>query len=451
MLNSIKKYIQRNRLLSKEHQHLVALSGGADSVCLLLVMKELGYDVQAVHCNFNLRGEESNRDEQFCKELCENIGIKLYLTHFDTKSYASLHKISIEMAARDLRYNYFEQLRIAINAEDILVAHHRDDNIETFLLNILRGTGVNGLCGMKPRNGHIVRPLLSVSRQQIEDYLTLRHQSYVTDSSNLVDDVVRNKIRLNLLPLMETINPSVRKSIANTIRHVSEAIGQEKRNDIDKHETGGEQELFNQLFPLGFSPAQIEQIYGHLHVLSDNSNTASDQTLSGKVWFSATHAATIDRGRLIVEEKGDSYINEENKPLVINASPLMDVPDTPLTYIYNERAKVGVSFAYREDSFAPSRDANIATLDADKIKFPLKIRRVEAGDRFRPYGMRGSKLVSDYLTDRKRNIFQKRQQLVLTDASGSILWLLGERVSQDAAITEKTINIITMRYITDEE
>ena len=164
---------------------LVALSGGADSVCLLLAMKRLGYRVEAIHCNFHLRGAESDRDEEFCKRLCEREQIPFHTVHFDTKTYAEVHKVSIEMAARELRYNYFEQLRKAIDAEAILVAHHKNDAVETLLMNLLRGTGIHGLQGIKPRNGRIIRPLLCVSRQEIVEWLNMIGQDYVTDSTNL--------------------------------------------------------------------------------------------------------------------------------------------------------------------------------------------------------------------------------------------------------------------------
>ena len=164
---TVRQYIAKEQLLSADALHLVALSGGADSVALLLILKRLGYTVEAVHCNFHLRGEESNRDEIFVRELCEKVEVKLHLIHFDTVAYAELHQVSIEMAARQLRYRYFEQLRQDIGAEEVCVAHHRDDAVETLLMNLVRGTGIHGLTGIRPRNGHVVRPLLCLSREQI--------------------------------------------------------------------------------------------------------------------------------------------------------------------------------------------------------------------------------------------------------------------------------------------
>ena len=185
VINKVSGFIGKHQLLSRDGLHLVALSGGADSVALLLILLRLGYRVEAVHCNFRLRGSESDRDEQFVKDLCEKNGVALHLIHFDTTEYASLHQVSIEMAARELRYGYFRQLCQDIGAETVCVAHHRDDTVETLLMNMLRGSGIHGLTGIRPRNGQIVRPLLCVNRQDIELFLHSIGQSHVTDSTNL--------------------------------------------------------------------------------------------------------------------------------------------------------------------------------------------------------------------------------------------------------------------------
>lgn len=448
MIQRVSRYIAKHSLLDRTKKHLVALSGGADSVCLLLMLKDMGYDIDAVHCNFHLRGEESDRDEDFCKQLCKDNGIELHLTHFDTKAYASLHKVSIEMAARELRYGYFERLRVAMDAESIVVAHHRDDNVETFLMNIIRGTGIHGLSAIKPRNGRIIRPLLCLSRQEIEDFLTLRGQDYVTDSTNLVDDVTRNKIRLNILPMLESINPAARENINRTIEHVAQATclidntvtetiplvlrmeGDAVHINREKllHQPSPEYILHEILSQYGFSPSQTEQIFGNI--------TAQ----SGRVWTSSTHVLATDRDDLVIESVDEC--EKEGKQLVI--------PETGI-YIYNERAKIGVKSESRTEEFMPSKEKNIVTLDADKVSFPLTLRKTRQGDRFHPFGMKGSKLVSDYLTDRKRNHFDRQRQLVVCDANGTIVWLVGERSSQKASCTAETIKILTLRYIINEE
>lgn len=214
--HEIDKYIEEKQLFTLRDRVLVALSGGADSVALLRVLLALGYRCEAAHCNFHLRGEESNRDEQFVRELCRGLGVALHVTHFDTTAYAARHHVSIEMAAREMRYRWFEQLRQEREMSVIAVAHHRDDSVETFLLNLVRGAGINGLKGISPKNGAIVRPLLEVNRQDILDYLQHLQQPYVTDSTNLQDEYMRNKIRLNILPMLRELNPSVSESIAET-------------------------------------------------------------------------------------------------------------------------------------------------------------------------------------------------------------------------------------------
>ena len=216
------RYIEEQQMFTRQSRIIVALSGGADSVALLCILLRLGYSCEAAHCNFHLRGEESIRDQSFVEELTRKLGVPLHLVHFDTKAYAFQKGISIEMAARELRYDWFEKLRKQRKADVIAVAHHRDDSVETFLLNLIRGTGINGLRGIQPVNGVIVRPLLNISRYEILDYLSAINQPYVTDSTNLTDDYTRNKIRLNIIPLLEEINPSVSTAIADTAGRLGE-------------------------------------------------------------------------------------------------------------------------------------------------------------------------------------------------------------------------------------
>ena len=301
MKKKVADFIGKHGLLSREGLHLVALSGGADSVALLLILKDLGYRLEAAHCNFHLRGEESNRDEAFVKKLCQEQGVPLHLIHFDTMEYANLHQVSVEMSARDLRYGYFRQLRQDIGAEKVCVAHHRDDAVETLLMNLMRGSGVHGLTGIRACNGEIVRPLLEVSRQEIEAYLHSIGQDYVMDSTNLVDDVVRNKIRLNVLPLLEQINPNVEENIGKTARFMQEservitaAVDEQKRVliacdkntetesvSIQKLQQLPSPELFlhEWLSKKGFNTTQVEQLAEHLEGVSGRAFETQDYTL----------------------------------------------------------------------------------------------------------------------------------------------------------------------------
>lgn len=420
-------------MLKADGKYLVALSGGADSVSLLLTLKDLKYNVEAVHCNFHLRGEESDRDETFCKSLCETHGVDFHVVHFDTLAYAQLHKVSIEMAARELRYHYFEQLRHDIDADGICVAHHRDDSVETVLINLIRGTGVHGLCGISPRNGYIIRPLLCVSRSDILDYLSSLQQDYVIDSTNLIDDVMRNKIRLDIIPMLEQINPSVSANIAKTAARVNDAVKifnkalddtsckvvEKKDNNcaisipLLKEQVSPEYTLFYILKDYGFTPAQIEQIANNL------------DAESGREWYSNTNVALIDRDNLLIE------------PIETSTDKQMQIPECG-TYVYSEDAKFRFSTVQIGDDFKISKDNDCVSLDADAITFPLVIRHCKTGDRFIPFGMKGSKLVSDYLTDRKMSLFDKRRQLIVTDTDNHILWLVGMRTDNRYRITSSS-------------
>ena len=218
----VERYIETEKLFSLKDRILVALSGGADSVALLRILLSLGYTCEAAHCNFHLRGKESDRDEKFVRQLCCELKITLHTVDFDTEKYAEEHKISIEMAARELRYEWFSDIKEKCKASVVAIAHHQDDSVETMILNLIRGTGINGLLGIKPKNKDIVRPLLCVTCQELTDYLNHIKQDYVTDSTNLQDEYTRNKIRLTLISLMQEINPSVKDSLTNTANHLAE-------------------------------------------------------------------------------------------------------------------------------------------------------------------------------------------------------------------------------------
>ena len=439
-LDTIAHFIERHKLISHDELNLVALSGGADSVCLLLCLKELGYRIEAVHCNFHLRGEESDRDEQFVIDLCRNNEVAIHLTHFDTKTYASLHQVSIEMAARQLRYHYFEQLRCDIGAQNICVAHHQDDSVETLLLNLLRGTGIEGLTGIKWRNGHIVRPLLCVRRHDIEQWLHERGQDYVTDSTNLVADVQRNLLRLDIIPRLEKMNPGAIGNIIRTAGWMTEAnsvyqdaIRQTLANvvkddtiDVDElfRQPSAECVLFEWLTPFGFTPATIATIYEKLSKKGGNLE-------SGLQWLTPTHQVVTHNRQLIVAPR-------------TKERPTLLLPE-PGNYHYDALSSFSVKMF---NDIVISRDADVATLDADKVIFPITIRPMQQGDRFHPFGMKGSKLVSDYLTDIKLSPIEKQQQLVLTDAQANIIWLVGRRTDNRFRITTDTQHTL---FITHQE
>ena len=444
-LNKIETFISNEKLMDKKKIYLSALSGGADSVALLLSLKRLGFHVEAVHCNFRLRGEESDRDEQFCVRLCDKNGIKLHIVHFDTLEYAKLHKVSIEMAARNLRYNYFEQLRRDIEADGICVGHHREDSVETLLLNLIRGTGINGLTGIAPKNGYVLRPMLSVSRNEIETFLGMQKQDFVTDSTNLIDDATRNKIRLNLMPIIRSINPSADKNIAATVSRIreaekvfNEAMELSKKEIVTKHSENTtilskqklqdtispEYTLFYILKDYHFTPSTIEEIYSRLELAQ-----------CGKIYCSKSHRLLIDRDFIVIEPKADHPEGKRGFKL----------PETGIYKLGNKKV-VRLEIKEYNDKNDISMLPNIATLNADKVVLPLTLRTPMQGDWFTPFGMKGKKRVSDFLTDNKLTLFEKERQPILEDANGNILWIVGLRTDNRYRIKDDTKKILLVSY-----
>ena len=433
MIHKVAKYIQQKELMSEGAKVLVAISGGADSVALLIVLKRLGYDCEALHCNFHLRGEESLRDEMFVRDLCKREGVKLTVVHFDTATYAAEKGISIEMAAREQRYEAFENHRKECGATAIAVAHHRNDSAETMLLNLVRGTGLKGLHGIQPKNGYVVRPLLCVERNEIVEYLKWRGAGYVTDSTNLESEFTRNRIRLQIIPLLQEINPSIIESLAATAERLGEAekvyakgieegIARVKNGNIIElaaleREPSPQALLHEILRPIGFNGSQVNDILQSM-------DGESGRTFTGKHW-----QVVKDRTALIITPNEDCCINAE---LPCNGTV--------------ETAHGRLLCTTAEFCGTIERKKEIATIDCDKVQMPLTLRNREEGDRFTPFGMRGSKLVSDYLTDRKKSLIDKQRQLVVTDATGKIVWLVGERLAACGAVDGSTKSVMRIEW-----
>ena len=385
MEKEVAHYIQQKSLLSQQAKVLVALSGGADSVALLRVLLALGYRCEAAHCNFLLRGEESDRDEAFVRDLCDELHVPLHVVRFDTFKEAQRKHISIEMAAREL--------------------------------NLLRGTGIAGLQGIRAKNGYVVRPLLCVDRQEIEEYLKCIGQDYVTDSTNLEDEYLRNKIRLNLLPMMQGIVPNAKESVLKTAGHLSKAydvychaMGEAVRRicrdgrtisiPLLLKEPSPKAVLFEILHPLGFNAAQVGDIYRSL------------DGQPGKFFLASGWRVIKDRESLLLE-----HVTE-------GLPPSLDMEEREYT-----------------PDFVIPRTSDIACLDADRLSLPLALRRWEHGDVFVPFGMTGKKKVSDYLTDRKFSLSQKERLWVLCSGN-DIVWLVGERLDNRFRITSSTRRIL---------
>ena len=437
MWSKVAQYVEKYKLLNPNELYLVALSGGADSVALLLLLKDAGFNVHAAHCNFHLRGTESDRDEEFCVKLCKRLGVELHRAHFDTREYAELHKVSIEMAARELRYKWFEQLRQDIGAAGICVAHHSDDSVETVLLNLVRGTGLRGLTGIQPRNGYILRPLLCVSRVEIEAFLKEKGQKYVTDSTNLEADVQRNIVRLEVLPLLRKLNPAVAENIQRTAENLVEAqqvlnvaiakIDDSNILNLSDIEIYGSSEYltFEWLKKYGFNGNQVRQIL---------------EAETGKIISSMTGYDVLkDRGRLIVEPALEPF-----KPMRIpeEGTYVMGGSDAEFVGKNTENKTLRV----RKMPVYVSKDPHIATLDATKVSFPLTVRRVEEGDWMQPYGMKGRKLLSDLMTDLKMTVFEKRRQLVVVDSQGVIVWAIGLRIADFVAVSDATTTVVEVAF-----
>lgn len=419
MLYNVERYIYEKELFGRQDRLIVALSGGADSVALLKVLSSLGYSCVAAHCNFHLRAEESNRDEAFVRRLCADMSVPLEVVHFQTEQYARENNLSIEMAARELRYAWFEDIRVKHNASVIAVAHHKDDSVETFLLNLSRGTGINGLKGIMPKNGNIVRPFLEVGRDDILEYLKSIGQDYVTDSTNLVDIYTRNKIRLDIIPLFKEINPSFCDSVSETASRladvaaiyrqaVSSSLERVKTDQysvsIEKllDEVSPQAILFEWLSPLGFNSSQIKDIM------------KSFKTFSGKMFYSKNWILLRDRNLLILKHKDEDISNN-----YVLKSEILSV----------------------EPGFQVPKRKDVAYLDADKLAGELELRKWKSGDKFVPFGMKGFKKVRDYLRDRKLSLFEKENMMVVT-SGGEIIWVVNERTDNRFRVDNKTKRVL---------
>ncbi len=442
MLQKVQSFIIKHELLNYNKPVLVGVSGGADSVALWHILKTLGYKCIIAHCNFHLRHEESDRDEVFVKTLAESYNTTFYKIDFDTYNYASEHGISLEMAARELRYNWFYKLLKEHDAQAIAIAHHADDNIETMLLNLIRGTGLRGLTGMPIRNKNVVRPLLCCSRQEIEQYLSDNQLSHVEDSTNRETDCKRNIIRNKVLPLLEELNPSVRQTLyksserfKETYHIYSDAI-QSVTQDIITPDTEilkidikklksypyYPSILYELISPYGFNSMIVEQI-------SDSLNKDS-----GKQFFSETHGLLKDRETLILYKK--HYHNNEKIYLIHEHTSYPDYP-----------VKLKFEKIINSVGFEVSRKKYRIHIDIDKIQYPLQLRKWHEGDSFQPFGMKGMKKLSDFFIDNKLNLLQKEAIWLLVSGDEKIIWIVGIRADNRFRINENTQNILEITLI----
>lgn len=436
MKEQIQQYIIQHQLLSGEKPVVVGISGGADSVALLHILVSLGYKCIAAHCNFNLRGDESFRDEQFTIDFTKRLQVPLCKISFETNKYAQENRLSVEMAARELRYRWFEELLNTYDADAVAVAHHRDDSVETLLINLTRGSGLTGLTGIKPKNGNVVRPLLCVSREDIYAYIENNGLEYVTDSSNSSDIYTRNFIRLKVIPLLEEINPSVKASLARTANHLYDASLiynhsiEEARRVIIQNNRLSISALLS--FP---APATIlyEMLksYGFSRTVCESIFTVLDKD-SGKIFYSSTHRLLKDRSDLLI----DVLSGEDNRAYLINLED--DNVDLPV--------ELKPEIVVIKEDYQIEKDKKFAYFDFDKLSFPLVLRHWQEGDWFVPFGMKGKKKISDYFSDKKFSLFDKEKTWLLCSGQ-DVIWIVGERTDNRYRIEKTTKRVLKLKFI----
>ena len=420
-----------DKAIGRRHGRLlVAVSGGADSVALLHVLLRLRKDCIVAHCNFHLRGEESDRDERHVVDLCASYGVELLVKHFDVAAYCARHKVSVEMACRDLRYEWFRQLMADRECSRIAVAHNSDDNVETMLLNLFRGTGIDGLAAMAVDNGEILRPLLGVTRRQIEEYLRECGIEYVVDSTNLESDYRRNFVRNELLPMIETRWPGARSALARTRQNL-EGARRFYRAKVDEMLTCCDNADFLPNEIVADAPDKVTLLHEFLkrHGISDEiavkmaDSWASSEGI-GKRWMTADAEIVLDREGFRLLSLSDAI----TEPAL--HVELLAMTDELMTEIKADRSQTVC--------YLPADDA----ADEDMIRQHYRLRQPKRGDRISPLGMKGSSLVSDVLKDAKLTIPERRNYFLLEQVStGEIIWMPGLKRSRHVLVSPTDVAV----------
>ena len=411
---------------------LVAISGGIDSVVLTHLCHRLKLNIALAHCNFNLRGKESDADEDFVLQLAEDLDLEVFIESFDTKAYAESNKLSIQMAARELRYHWFEELSEQLKFDYILTAHHADDHLETFLINLSRGTGLDGLTGIPEVNDTIVRPLLPFSRQDIEDYAKQHKLEWREDSSNASTKYVRNKLRHDVIPALKDMNPQLLQNFKKTINYLQDSksiIDDSIESLISK----GVVKLTDSGIKIAISPIKkFKNPKASLYsILNGYGFTAWSDVVglldaqSGKQVFSEQWRLIKDREVLILTER----ITEESQEIMLIDSEhnIMETPIGILTFV--------------EVDEISTRETNTVYVDKEVLKFPLSIRKWQEGDYFYPYGMKGKKKLSKYFKDEKMSLVDKEITWLLSSGE-DIVWVIGKRPDDRFKVTENTKQIL---------
>lgn len=440
MLNNFKSYIIENQLCLKSDRILIAVSGGIDSVVLLDLFVQSGYFCGIAHCNFKLRQAESDGDEIFVKELAKRYDIPVFSKSFETSEYAQINRLSIQMAARELRYDWFEEIRLEQGFDFVATAHNKNDILETFLLNLVRGTGIHGLTGIKNKTNALIRPILFASREDIKTYARSQSLNWREDSSNSSLKYSRNKVRHQILPLFDQLNPKFTDTMIENIQRIREAevlynqAIEEKKQAMIIKESGFAYISIDKLKSL--SPLKT-WLYELLQDFNFTSHVVSDiidslDSTPGRQFFSITHRLVKDRDKLIIHPiKATSY-----KKFYIE-DPYRDI---------TEPVNLDMDVLPVNDDFELSKDASIACLDLDKLEFPLIIRKWEQGDYFRPFGMKNMKKLSDYFIDMKLSILEKENLWLLTSGP-EIVWIIGLRIDDRFRISSGTKKVLKITLI----
>lgn len=436
MQEKFEAFVREQKLFDKNDRVLVALSGGVDSVVLATLMLRSGYTFSVAHCNFHLRGEESNRDERFVRSWAEKNKIKLFVSEFDTYEYMQQKGISLEMAARELRYSMFKNLMTSQGFSLLATAHHADDSAETFFINLLRGTGIAGLHGILPKHDNIVRPLLFATRKDIFDFAKANNISFVEDSTNEETQFLRNKIRHRLFPLLKDLCPNFDNVIKKDIdrlreteivfRSVIERLRAdiiEKENNICKINI----DRLKKLHPIRILLYELLSEYGFNETDSNNVLASLDKE-SGKQFFSKTHRLLKDRNYLFITPLNTDQHQE--RYLLNESQNMLNYPMHLIIETLEDLTFVNIS-----------KDRNIAMFDKDMLQFPLVLRHWKQGDAFVPFGMRKSKKLSDFFTSEKYSLIEKQQQWLLCSGN-DIIWIVGRRTDNRYRISEKTKSIL---------
>ena len=434
MLQKLENHIQQNLSFLKDKKLLLAVSGGIDSMVLVDLFHKLKYDIAVAHCNFQLRGQESDDDEEFVKSQVEKLNIPLFIQKFDTKKFAEQKKLSIQVVARNLRYDWFYTLLVNQNFDFIITAHHLDDSIETFLINFTRGTGLEGLTGIPIQNDKIIRPLLAFSRDEIVAYAKQNDIKWREDSSNSTDKYWRNKLRHDVIPVLKELNPSLLPSFQNTIDSLQQShslVKDASKNMYQKVVTEEEHHTEIDLTKLLKLPNYKAYLFQWLQAFGFTDWKAVYDLIeanSGKQVFSETHILLKNRNTLLLSPK---QTRENNEVFWVEKN--------------QNEVKVPLKLRFCNVSDISTQGTNTIFVDEDKLSFPLTIRRWEEGDVFYPFGMKGKKKLSKYFKDEKLSLIEKSKVWLLC-SDNQIIWVIGKRQDERFKITKQTTKILQINF-----